>query len=275
MRKVPFSTKVSFAFILFLAIAALFSPLLPLPDPYQQDIMESNIPPFATIAHLLGTDELGRDMLSRVVFGSRFSLFIGLGSVAVGLLAGVPLGLLAGFFGAWIDALISRVIDVILAFPGIILALAVVAISGPGITNLIIAVGLRTLPVFARVARGQTLTVRQRDFVQAAFAIGCRPHKIMLNHILPNISGPLLVVTSLQIAVAVLIAATLSFLGVGLSPEVPEWGTMLSAGRQNMLSHPHQVLVPGITLMSAMITLNIIADYLRDLLDPRSQFIKI
>jgi peptide/nickel transport system permease protein len=187
---------------------------------------------------------------------------------------GVPFGLVAGFFGRWVDAIFARVIDVLLAFPGIILALGVVAVTGPGTINLIFAVGLRTIPVFARVARAQTLSLRRREFVEAAFALGCRHWEIMLNHILPNIAGPLLVVASLQTAIAILIGATLSFLGVGISPEVPEWGSMLSAGRPHMLSYPHLVLVPGITLMVGMMALNIIGDYLRDWLDPRSQVIR-
>lgn len=270
----PLAAKMSFTFISILGVIALLSPVLPLPDPYSQEIMESRIRPFTTIKHILGTDELGRDLLSRLIAGTRFSFIIGMGAVAVGLLIGVPFGILAGFFGRIIDAVFSRVIDVLLAFPGIILALAVVAVTGPGLINLIIAVGLRTLPVFARVSRAQTLALRQREFLEASFALGCRRYEIMLYHILPNIAGPILVIASLQTAIAILIAATLSFLGVGVSPEIPEWGGMLSAGRPYMFSSPHLVMVPGLMLMAAMMALNIIGDYLRDRLDPRSMVIK-
>jgi peptide/nickel transport system permease protein len=213
-------------------------------------------------------------MLSRLTTGSRFSLLIGIGAVSIGLLIGVPFGIMAGYFGRWIDAIFSRVIDVVLAFPGIILALAVVAVLGPGLINIILAVGLRTFPVFARVARAQTLSLRQREFVQASYALGCRRYEIILYHILPNMIGLLLVVASLRMAIAILIGATLNFLGVGISPEVPEWGAMIRAGRPYLLSHPHLVLAPGITLMAAMMALNVIGDYLRDRFDPRYQVVK-
>ena len=272
MHKMSLQVKLSFGFIAAVGLAAVLSPILPLPDPYAQDIMKSNILPFTS--HWLGTDQLGRDMLSRIIAGSRFSFLIGLGAVGVGIFVGIPFGILAGFYGRWLDAIFARVIDVLLAFPGIILALAVVAVTGPGVGNLILAVGLRTIPVFARVARAQTLSLREREFVEAARGLGCRHYEIMLYHILPNIAGPLMVIASLQTATAILIGATLSFLGVGISPEVPEWGSMLNAGRPHMLRYPHLVLVPGCTLMATMMALNIIGDYLHDHLDPRSPVVR-
>ncbi len=265
--RMPWSVKFSLAVIGLLGLAALFGFLFPLPSPYAQNI--GNALQLPSPEHWLGTDSLGRDMLSRIIAGSRFSLLIGFGAVAVGLAIGLPFGLVAGYYGGLVDTVFARVIDILLAFPGIILALAVVAITGPGIGNLILAVGLRTIPVFARVSRAETLALRQRDFVEAARALGCRPYEIMYWHILPNIVGPLMVVASLQTATAILIGATLSFLGVGVSPEVPEWGAMLNAGRPYMMQHPHLVLVPGCTLMIAMMALNIMGDYLRDRLDPR------
>ena len=267
-RKMPLLAKLSVAIIALLVMLAIFGFLLPLRNPYAQNIMKAMELPSAE--HWFGTDQLGRDLLSRIVAGSRFSLLIGIGAVSVGLLIGVPFGMLAGFYGRWVDATFARVVDVLLAFPGIILALAVVAVTGPGIGNLILAVGFRTIPVFARVARAETLSLSQRDFVEAARAMGCHPFQIMYSHILPNIIGPLMVIASLQTATAILIAATLSFLGVGISPEVPEWGSMINAGRPYMMKNPHLVLVPGVTLMVAMMALNIIGDYLRDRTDPRS-----
>ena len=212
----PWSVKFSLVVIGLLGLAAFLGFLFPLPNPYAQNIVNALQLPSAE--HWLGTDPLGRDMLSRIIAGSRFSLLIGFGAVAVGLAIGLPFGLVAGYYGGLVDTVFARVIDILLAFPGIILALAVVAITGPGVGNLILAVGLRTIPVFARVSRAETLALRQRDFVEAARALGCRPYEIMYWHILPNIVGPLMVVASLQTATAILIGATLSFLGVGVSP---------------------------------------------------------
>jgi peptide/nickel transport system permease protein len=251
-----------------LIVLAVVGPRLPLPPPYAQDIFLATQGP--TSAHWLGTDQLGRDILSRLVAGCRFSLIIGFGAVALGLLMGVPFGMLAGYYGRWVDALFGKVIDVLLSFPGIVLALAVIAVTGPGLLNLVFAIALRTVPVFARVARAETASLKQRDFIDAARAEGCRPYEILGWHILPNIVGPLAIIATLQIATAVLIGATLSFLGVGISPEVPEWGSMINAGRPYMMRNPSLVLAPGITLMLAMMALNIIGDYLRDKLDPRS-----
>lgn len=268
-KRMPFPVKASLWFIILLGGLAAVGPLLPLANPYAQNLMKSNLLP--SIDHWLGTDPLGRDILSRAIAGTRYSFLIGLGAVGIGIVIGIPFGMLAGFYGRWVDILFARVIDVFLAFPGIILALAIVAVMGPGVGSLILAVGTRTIPVFARVARGQTLSILQRDFVLAARALGCRHREILYRHILPNIAGPLMVIASLQTAVAILIGATLSFLGVGISPEIPEWGSMLNAGRPHMMRYPHLVLVPGFTLMAAMMALNVIGDYLRDYLDPHHQ----
>jgi peptide/nickel transport system permease protein len=261
--------KASLVTMGILVVIAVVGPLLPLANPYAQNISKSMEMP--SLAHWLGTDQLGRDILSRLVAGSRFSFVIGFGAVVVGLVIGVPFGMLAGFYGRWVDAVFGKIVDVLLSFPGIILALAIVTVTGPGVGNLIFAIGLRTIPMFARVARAETLSLKQRDFVEAARALGCRNYEIMLWHILPNIVGPLTIVASLQSATAILIGATLSFLGVGVSPEIPEWGSMINAGRPYMMLHPYLVLAPGVTLMVAMMALNIIGDYLRDRLDPRSR----
>lgn len=259
---------VSFFIMSLLLVVAIVGPKLPLAPPYAQDISIATQGPSSV--HWLGTDQLGRDILSRLVAGSRFSLIIGFGAVVLGLLMGVPFGMLAGYYGRWVDAIFGKVIDVLLSFPGIVLALAVVAVTGPGILNLVFAIALRTVPVFARVARAETASLRQRDFIDAARAEGCRPYEVLGWHILPNIVGPIAIIATLQTATAILIGATLSFLGVGISPEVPEWGSMINAGRPYMMRNPSLVLVPGITLMVAMMALNIIGDYLRDKIDPRS-----
>lgn len=263
----PGLVLVSLVIIALLIFAAVLGPWLPLPDPYHQDIMGSMQGP--SLAHWLGTDQFGRDQLARIVAGARMTLLIGVGSVALGLVVGTLSGMLAGYFLGWFDAVFSRVIDVLLAFPTIILALGVVAVAGPGFSSLILAVGLRSIPVFGRVARGQTLTLRDREFIQAARAVGAPWRTILGRHVFPNIVNALLIVATLQVATAILIGATLTFLGVGLSAEIPEWGAMLNAGRPHMLRSPQLVLVPGVTLMLVMMAFNVVGDYLRDRLDPR------
>jgi len=258
--------QLSIAILVLFVLAAAFGPLLPLPDPYAQRLVVSLEGP--TWIHPLGTDQLGRDMLSRIVAGSRYSLLIGLGAIVVGVLGGVPLGLLAGYHRGSLDQVVTRVIDVLLAFPGIILALVVVAILGPGLFSLVFAVGLRSLPVFARVARAEALALREREFVQSARALGSKDPRVLVTHVLPNVTSPLVVVASLQMATAILIGATLTFLGVGISPEVPEWGAMMNAARPYMLRAPHLIIIPGVALMLVMLALNLVGDHLRDRSDP-------
>jgi peptide/nickel transport system permease protein len=178
--------------------------------------------------------------------------------------------MLAGFRGGWLDALVTRVVDVFLAFPGIILALVIVAILGPGLFGLVLAVGLRSFPVFARVARAETLSLREREFVQGATALGSSAERILARHVFPNLASAVTVIASLQMATAILIGATLTFLGVGLSPEVPEWGAMMNAARPYMLRAPHLIVIPGLALMVVMLALNLVGDWLRDRSDPFS-----
>lgn len=257
----------SLSVLALLIFAALFGPYLPLPDPYAQNLTRSLEMPSSK--HWLGTDQFGRDQFSRIVAGARFTLVIGVGAVGFGFFVGSLFGLLAGYFGRWIDALFTRVIDVMLAFPAIILALGVMAVAGPGLGSLILAVGVRSIPVFGRLSRGQTLSLREKEFVQSARAIGCSSARILLHHIFPNIANSLIVVGTLQVATSILTGATLTFLGVGMSPEIPEWGSMLNAGRPFMLQHPQLALAPGLILTLVMMALNVVSDYLRDRFDPR------
>lgn len=258
---------ISLSVLALLIFAAFFGPYLPLPDPYAQNLTRSLEMPSAK--HWLGTDQFGRDQFSRIVAGARFTLVIGVGAVGFGFFVGSLFGLLAGYFGRWIDALFTRVIDVMLAFPAIILALGVMAVAGPGLGSLILAVGVRSIPVFGRLSRGQTLSLREKEFVQSARAIGCSSARILLHHIFPNIANSLIVVGTLQVATSILTGATLTFLGVGMSPEIPEWGSMLNAGRPFMLQHPQLALAPGLILTLVMMALNVVSDYLRDRFDPR------
>lgn len=262
----PAGVWLSIAILTAFVASAAFGPLLPLPDPYAQQLIASLEGPSA--AHPLGTDQLGRDMLARIVAGSRYSLLIGLGAITVGVLSGVTLGMLAGYHRGPLDQVVTRVIDVFLAFPGIILALVIVAILGPGLFSLVLAVGLRSFPVFARVARAETLALREREFVHGARALGSNNPRVLARHVFPNVVSPLMVVATLQMATAILIGATLTFLGVGISPEVPEWGAMMNAARPYMLRSPHLIIVPGVALMLVMLALNLVGDYLRDRADP-------
>ncbi len=267
-RRLPFGVAVSLVILALFVVSAVFGPLFPLPDPYRQSLIESLEGP--SRAHPLGTDQLGRDMLARIVAGSRYSLIIGLGAIGVGALTGVPLGMLAGYRRGWLDQVVTRIIDVFLAFPGIILALVVVAILGPGLSSLVLAVGLRSFPVFARVARAETLALREREYVQGAKALGSQATRVLSRHIFPNLLSALMVIATLQMATAILIGATLTFLGVGISPELPEWGAMMNAARPYMLRAPLLIVIPGLALMSVMFALNFVGDYVRDRADPFS-----
>jgi len=219
--------------------------------------------------HLLGTDELGRDVFSRLLYGARISLRIGLIAVAIGVGAGVPLGLFAGYYGGAVDNIIMRLVDIMLSFPSILLAIGLVAILGPGLNNAIIAVGVVAVPIYIRQVRASVLGVKELEFVAAARAAGASDARIMLVHVLPQCLSPILVQSSLQIASAILAAAGLGFLGLGAPVDVPEWGTMLANGRQYVFSAPHLTTFPGLAIMLVVMGFNLLGDGLRDALDPR------
>jgi peptide/nickel transport system permease protein len=220
-------------------------------------------------AHWFGTDEVGRDILSRIIFGARASLSAGLVSVGIAVGAGVPLGLLAGYAGGWIDAIISRVVDAMLAIPFLILAIALAAFLGPSLTNAMIAIGVTSTPVFIRLTRGQTLGAKVEDYVEAARAVG-NPHwRIAFRHVLPNIVPPLLVQASLAIAGAIIAEAALSFLGLGQQPPAPSWGSMLNTAQRFIAQAPWMAFWPGFAIFFAVLSFNLLGDGLRDALDPR------
>lgn len=230
----------------------------------------SRQPPSA--AHPLGTDLLGRDVLSRLIFGGRISLAIGLISVAIGASTGSLMGLIAGYYGGRLDGALMRLVDAMLAFPGLLLALVVIASVGPGLQNVMLAVGISSVPLYARLVRGSSLAVREVEYVQAARVLGAPDRRVMFRHILPNVLGPLIVLSTLQVGNAILIGSALSYLGMGAQPPTPEWGLMTSDGQAYLADAWWISTFPGLAIFSAVIAVNLLGDGLRAALDPRSTY---
>lgn len=253
--------------VLLILVCALLAPWLAPFDPLEIDPAASMTPPSA--AHWLGTDFFGRDILSRMIWGARPSLVIGFSSVALGCLVGAAIGLTAGYFRGWTDVILMRPIDVLLSFPIIVLALALVAALGPSLMNLILTISLLFVPRFARVVRAETMALRELDYVDSARASGQTPLRIILRHLLPNATPQIIVTCTVFMADAILIEAGLSFLGVGVTPPDPSWGNMLSEGRSNILGAPWLTTFPGLMLTVTLIGFNLLGDGLRDILDPR------
>lgn len=255
-----------FIIVAFIVLAALAPYIAPY-DPTQASFAKRLAGP--SKEHWLGNDELGRDMLSRLLYGARISLRIGLISIGIGIAAGVPLGLVSGYYGRWVDLLVQRLIDIMLAFPGILLAIVLVAALGVGLENVMLAVGIVSIPVYARIVRGSVLALKESEFVQAARAAGARDLAIIFRHILPNCVAPIIVQSSLQVGSSILWAAGLGFLGLGAQPPTPEWGTILSRGRQYIMTAPHITTFTGLAIMLVVLGFNLLGDGLRDALDPR------
>lgn len=253
--------------LVVLASAAVLAPLLPLPDPIQIDPTHALYSPGTP--YLFGSDQYGRDVLSRVVYGGRISLVVGPIAVGIALVPGVFVGLLAGYYGSWVDVVLMRVVDVMLAFPGILLALGIVAVLGPSLTSLMIAVGVSSIPTYARLTRASVLSARENLYVDAARVVGASDASILVRHILPNVVAPVIIVGTLGVGSAILVAATLSFLGLGSQPPTAEWGRMLSEGRQYLREQWWIATFPGLSIMLTVLALNLLGDGLRDALDPR------
>ena len=252
--------------IAFILIAIFADQLAPY-DYAAQDLPSMYLSPCAE--HPLGTDNLGRDMLSRIIYGTRISLLIGFSSVGISLLIGTLLGCLAGFYGGKVDTLIMRFMDVMLAVPSVLLAIVIAAVLGTGVFNLILAIGIASIPSYARIVRASILSIRDQEYIEAARISGCSDARMILRHILPNILAPVIVQTTLGLGLAILNASGLSFLGLGVEAPMPEWGSMLAAARGDMRNYPYLVTFPGIAIVLVVLALNMVGDGLRDALDPR------
>ncbi|KLU61984.1 glutathione transport system permease protein GsiD [Peptococcaceae bacterium CEB3] len=257
------------AIILFYILVALLAPWISPQDPLRIHLAHEFQGP--SFSHLLGTDDKGRDILSRIIYGSRLSLSVGFAAVFIGAVVGVPLGLVAGYYGKWVDAVIMRIVDILLAFPGILLALAIVSALGPSLINVTIAVGVFSIPTFARIVRGSTLTVKKLEYIDAIKTMGAGDFRIIWSHILPNILSPIIIQATLRLATAILTAAGLSFLGLGAQPPSPEWGAMLSNGRNFLWNAPHIAAFPGLAIATLVLGFNLFGDGLRDALDQRME----
>lgn len=253
--------------VLVFVLSAVFAPFIAPYDPLDSKLDEAL--QSHSFRHWLGTDEQGRDILSRIIYGGRMSLAIGVIAIAIASVLGILLGLISGFMGGKVDNVIMRLMDILMAFPGMLLALAIVSALGPGTVNLMIALGVYSVPFFARVVRGSVLSVKEMEYIEAAKAIGQSNFFIVFSHILPNCIGPILVLATLRIAIAILNGAGLSFLGLGPQPPTPEWGAMLSSGRTYLRIAPWVATYPGLAIMFVVLGLNTFGDGLRDALDPR------
>ncbi|PID58931.1 peptide ABC transporter permease [candidate division KSB3 bacterium] len=253
--------------VLFLLLTAIFAPLLAPYDPCEQHIMQGLESP--SRAHLFGLDKLGRDVLSRVIYGSRISLWVGITTVSASMIVGVIVGSISGFYGGFIDDLFMRLVDILMAFPGILLAIAMVAVLGPGLNHVILALCLISWVGYARLTRGQILSLRELEYVTAAHAIGAAPPRIIVRHLLPNLMAPLIVEASFGMAGAILAEASLSFLGLGSQPPTPSWGSMLNEGRHFLLLASHLTTFPGLAIMVVILGFNFLGDGLRDYFDVR------
>ena len=253
--------------LLFYLLVAVFAPLLAPYGPNEQNLLLTLAPPSSE--HLFGTDHIGRDILSRVLIGTRYSLLISLLSVVLGALIGIPLGMIAGYWGGRVDSILTSGIDVVLTIPVIVLAIAIVSIIGPGLFGLIIAISLSYAPRVARITRGAVLDIRQEEYVSSSLALGAGTPRVLTRHILPNAAAPLIIDLTLLAGQAVLVAAALGFLGLGVQPPLPEWGTMLSRGKDFLAIAPHIVTAPGLAIAFLVLGFNFFGDGLRDIWDPK------
>ena len=258
---------IGLVFIFILIFSAAFAPLLAPYDPYQQDLKSALKD--SSSSHLLGTDELGRDLLSRIIYGSRISLLVGIVSVSIAGAFGIVIGLLAGYYEGWINIIIMRFVDSLLALPPLLLILAISAVMGGGLLNILVAIGIGMMPTYARMVCGQVISLKQNDYIVAAKSFGSSGFRIMFKHLLPNAFPTLLVLLTLNLGFAILMEASLSYLGIGILPPTAAWGTMVSTSQRFLLTNPILSLLPGFAIMAVVLSFNMVGDGVRDALDPR------
>lgn len=259
--------------LVIILIAACFAPCITAWEPNQQDIMNKFLDPFwcegSSTAHILGTDQLGRDVLSRLIYGSRITLLISFGGTIVGILVGVTLGAISGYYGKWVDAVIMRLVDIQLSFPFTLLALFIAAVLGPGLRNIIIIAGISGWVRYARLVRGEILSIKEMEYVEAIRSLGGSDMRIIFRHIVPNVISPIIVLATLEVAKIILMEASLSYLGMGVPVSIPTWGRMLSEARSYMVSAPWLAILPGLCITLTVLAVNLLGDWLRDYLDPK------
>ncbi|MHB8645352.1 MAG: ABC transporter permease [Thermomicrobiales bacterium] len=250
-----------------IALLAIFAPLI---APYDPNVINTATRGAApTLAHPFGIDEDGRDMLSRIIYGARIAMLVGLAATGISLVIGVLVGAVAGYFGGFADALLMRIVDALIAFPLLVLLIAMAAALGPSLRNTILIIGMTIWGQYARVVRAEVLSLREREFITAARTVGATDGRIIIRHIIPNVLGPIIVLASLSVAGVILLESALSFLGLGVQPPMPSWGSMLAAGRTYILTYPHIAFFPGLAIVITVLGFNLLGDGLRDALDPR------
>lgn len=260
---------IGFIVLVVLVGSAAFAPIVAPYDPLEMDLLNTYAPP-GSAGHLLGTDNFGRDILSRLIYGARISLYIGIVVVSIAASIGTVLGLLAGYFGGWVDGLVMRAVEIFYAFPFLVLAIAVIAVFGPSIVNVMLVLGFVSWPLYARLVRAQVLALREVEYVEAARSSGMSSWRVMFKHVLPNALTPILVAATFGIPEAILASAALGFLGMGVQPPTPEWGVMISEGKDFIRRAPYLITMPGIAIATVVLGFNFLGDGLRDALDPRS-----
>jgi len=254
--------------LLLLIVVALGAPIIAPQSPIRQDL--ANDLRGSSAGHWFGTDKLGRDILSRTIYGARISLAVGFATVTLSVVIGLCIGSLAGYFGGWIDLILMRLVDILLAFPGILLAITFTAVLGPGLDHVVLALCLISWTGYARLVRGEIIALREREFIQAARALGGSPRRIVVRHLLPNLLAPLLIQATFGLAAAIIAEGSLSFLGLGVEPPTPSWGSMLNDGRQFLLVAPHLTTYPGVAIMVTVFALNLVGDGLQERIQERS-----
>ena len=261
------SARIGLVLLLIMIFCALLAPVISPYNPYDSDLPHSLNSP--SLSHIMGTDELGRDILSRILYGARISLVVGVEAVVLGLFCGVIFGSIAGFYGGKIDTAIMSVMDIMLSFPSMLLAIAIMTVLGRGVEKAILAIAIVSIPQYARIVRGSILSVKENVYIMAARAIGNTDRRLIFKHVLPNVMAPIIVRATVGISEAILETAALGFLGLGVQPPTAEWGTMLGSGRESIFNAPHVVTFPGVAITLTVMAFNLLGDGLRDILDPR------